>query len=436
MDQQTLKTDPLAEREVIGGVILSDEQGRAEEIAEVFSILEADDFFDDTNRDTFAAMRTVHSEGKPLEAHFVKAAAVDGRSVVLAMYNARIEVLTSAYVLHYARLVKEAARHRQLFIAAKNAANALEHCDDSGQIMATLRSELDAVRDASTKPEVDAVGLVPKVLADIQYDRAGLIATGLPGLDDAIGGGLAAGEMVVVAARPSHGKTAMALQCAHHWTAAGMPVLYDTEEMSEEALVRRTIMYASDIPVDRWRADIKTVASDIGDFYSGRERMHIVSGLRTSDKVALEIERHVSKYKIRAAIVDYAQLLQSPGKTRYEQITYTSARLAAVAKEQNIVILALCQLGRDIESRTGFQPRMSDIKESGQFEQDADVIIFLVWPHRVDRKNTPNEYKFYIAKNRNRPIIEPVVICRFEPGRQRAIPREASDFDNYEPAFE
>jgi replicative DNA helicase len=106
-------------------------------------------------------------------------------------------------------------------------------------------------------------------------------------------------------------------------------------------------------------------------------------------------------------------------------------------------MLCVAQLNRAIESRQKFIPKMSDVKESGAFEQDADVILFCVWPHRVDAKKDPNEYNIYIAKNRNRAINKPAVRCQFNPSRQKfsdayqppvrfvETPERVSEFDEW-----
>ena len=140
---------------------------------------------------------------------------------------------------------------------------------------------------------------------------------------------------------------------------------------------------------------------------------------------------------MQCAVIDYAQLLTGQGKSRYEQVTNTSICMRQLASELNIVVLLLCQLGSDIEKRPkGFKPVLSDIKDSGQFGQDADVIMFLCWPHRLDRKCDPNKYQFFMAKNRNRGINTPVVECKFLPSRQMFKEQEARDKENYEPSFD
>jgi replicative DNA helicase len=95
--------------------------------------------------------------------------------------------------------------------------------------------------------------------------------------------------------------------------------------------------------------------------------------------------------------------------------------LVAAAKSLQVTLVMLCQLNRKIEERKKFIPIMSDLRGSGQIEQDADVIVFLVWPHFIDRKLPANEYFMYVSKNRNRERTQSVAKCRFEPSRQRIV---------------
>lgn len=258
-----------------------------------------------------------------------------------------------------------------------------------------------------------------------------LIELGLPGVDSAIGGGVAQGEMVVMAARPSHGKSAVALQCVHVWTANGRPVAMVSEEMSAAQLGKRTLQWLSDIPQEHWFSRANQVRGELADYRASRAPAFVIEGCRAAEVAAEQIRRAVKEHGIQCAVVDYAQLLQSPGKGRYEQVTNTSVCLRQIASETKIVLLVLAQLSREIEKRNTFTFQMSDLKESGQIEQDADVVMGLVWPWKLDGDRPVNEYQFHIAKNRNREISSRLVTCRFEPTRQRILQELTQDrFDS------
>jgi replicative DNA helicase len=120
--------------------------------------------------------------------------------------------------------------------------------------------------------------------------------------------------------------------------------------------------------------------------------------------------------------VDYVQLLQGEGNGRYEQVTNTSVALRHLATELKIIIIAICQLNRDIEKREKWMPRLGDLRDSGQIEQDADVILSLLWPHRLDQTKDPHEYLIFVIKNRSRETKKNPVKCEIKPSRQMIAP--------------
>ena len=257
-----------------------------------------------------------------------------------------------------------------------------------------------------------------RYLQAVTSNKINLLELGLPDLDAALGGGVEAGEMIIFAARPSHGKSMAAQQVAHNFTKRGVPVLFVSEEMSALALGKRVIQFVSDVPNEHWRDRSQQVEQHIDTHFDKRAECYIVEGCRSALRVAAEIKRYAETKSIGLAIVDYAQLLKGVGKTRYEEVTSVSIALKQVAAECHIPLILLCQMSRVIEGRKPFVPVMSDLKESGQFEQDADVIIFQVWPHRLDSNEPYDKYQLFVAKNRNRPINTGVITCKFNPSRQ------------------
>ncbi len=262
------------------------------------------------------------------------------------------------------------------------------------------------------------VGAAQKHLAALKAGTGHLIETGLPDLDYALGGGVEAGELVILASRPSHGKSATALQCIHHWTSLGMPVLLISEEMSDISLGKRTLQYASALPVEHWETSMQGVERDLNSYSVGHADCFVAQGCRTAEAAAATIEKAVRDHGVQCVVVDYAGLLQGKGGTRYEQQTNTSVIMRHAASGNNVVLLMQCQLNREIESREKFIPRTSDLRDSGQWEQDADVIIFCCWPHKIDSTRDPHDYQFYVTKNRNRAINQHFVECYFNPSRQ------------------
>jgi replicative DNA helicase len=273
-------------------------------------------------------------------------------------------------------------------------------------------------------------------LDELKNGKGQLIEIGLNDVDYALGGGVERGEVIVLGARPSHGKSAIALQCVHTWTGNKRPCFIASEEMSARLLGKRTVQYVSETPQEHWRHQAAAVEGELQWYAENHAPCYIAESCGTAATVVEQIERAVIEHEVEAVVVDYLQLLRGPGKSKYDQVSDASMALKSVTKKHNLVTLLLCQLSRAIESRQQFQPVMSDLKESGQIEQDADVILFLVWPHRIDSKFPAHEYKVYVAKNRNREINERIVMCRFEPSRQMLCPPRLKDRPNYDPSFD
>jgi len=200
-------------------------------------------------------------------------------------------------------------------------------------------------------------------------------------------------------------------------------VMFISDEMPARLIGKRAIHYASPVPSESCGSHSAAVETSLEEHFANRADFYIVEGCRTAENVASQIRHYVKEHGVGLAIVDYAQKLTAGngGRSRYEEITKVSIALKNVLAECQIPGLILCQMSRAIESRPEFVPIMADLKESGQFEQDADVIIFQVWPHKINSELNPDEFLFYVAKNRNRETNQSVVKCKFEPKRQRLV---------------
>lgn len=246
-----------------------------------------------------------------------------------------------------------------------------------------------------------------------------LIPTGVPDLDQALDGGVDFGEYVIFAARPSHGKSAVALQGVHKWTEVGYPVLFISQEMPADKLGERALQYLSEAPKEDWKRSTTQLAMEVDNHFRDRAQCYIVNDLSSAEDAVVLIDDFIQTKGVKIVVVDYAQILKGKGKDEREQVSRTSTILRQIATTRKVLMVALCQLSRGVENRKGgFSPGMKDLKDSGQLEQDADVIVFQCWPHRLDAKVDPKEYHFYVAKNRNRAIIRPAFQCWFNPSRQ------------------
>jgi archaellum biogenesis ATPase FlaH len=268
------------------------------------------------------------------------------------------------------------------------------------------------IEDA-TKEVVDNLGVASH----------GLISLGIPELDRAIEGGVDKGELIIIGARPSHGKSAIAMQMVHHMT-QDFPVAIVSQEMSALALGKRTLQFVSDIPKTSWEYCKPELSTQVAEHFKNRREGYILEGVRNIVELCELVIGMQSKEGIKAVFVDYAQIVEGIGKNTYEKVSDVSIRLRKLASETGLVIITLAQLSREIEKRPDFIPVARDLKESGQLEQDADVVMFGVWPYKIDEEKDKNFYQFFIAKNRNRSIVERGFDVYFDPARQMYLPKD------------
>jgi replicative DNA helicase len=247
--------------------------------------------------------------------------------------------------------------------------------------------------------------------------KKNLIDLGIPALNRAIGGGAEFGEMIMIAARPSHGKSAIALQMIDQMTSDGIACAFFSEEMNSLTVGKRVLQFVVSTPETMWNTNRPKIEADVETHFSSRAECEVIENCRTAERVAEEI-RELAARGVKAIVVDYVQLLSSSGN-RFETVTANSVTLRKVCTETGVLLIVLAQMSRAIEGRDSFVPKTSDLRESGQLEQDADVLLFLVWPWKLDSEKPKEEYVVFIAKNRNREIVDVVVQCRFDPARQK-----------------
>lgn len=249
-----------------------------------------------------------------------------------------------------------------------------------------------------------------------------LYTTGLPPLDFALGGGIAPGEVTIVASRPGIGKTLLGIQWAQTLAAEGVRVAILSEEMTPRALGKRVVQAAVTIDPKDWRDRIEDVHDAVDEHWQHRTTILIPQQkCRTFVRAAEMIERLAKEHGIEVVVLDYLQRLRGPGNGRYEEVTSGSIAMASTAVEFDISLICLAQLNRltDHDNRA---PKFCDLRDSGQIEQDADNVLFLDWPLKRNPAHKPHDQYFaYIAKCRNRGVKRSVVELRIQPSRQRLI---------------
>lgn len=282
---------------------------------------------------------------------------------------------------------------------------------------------------STTDDDVKAVSMTNMIDASMEYadmltrGPEVMVRTGLPELDERIGGGIAFGEIAVIGARPSMGKTAFALQVVDAAADQGYPCLIVSLEMQRRQIAHRHLQRVLTIEDYQWHDNVSVIKNTIQKHHESKSPIYIVEGCFHIEAIENAVTMAIRDQHVRVVAIDYAQLVKGDGKTQYEQITDVSKRLTALAKKNNVVMLALAQVGREGESDARGKPRlprMSDLKGSGQIEQDADIVLLLHWPWRVTDEGEQTDYNVIVAKNRNRGIRGDFLVhTKFDPVRQK-----------------
>ena len=258
------------------------------------------------------------------------------------------------------------------------------------------------------------------------------VELGIGKLDRKLGGGIPYGTFGVVGALSSHGKTAFALQSTHHITRAEqLPTTFISVEMSVGELADRTMSYASDAPKENWHQLLERLEHDSKIHFENAAPCMLVEGLSS----LADIEREITdafESGSRVAIVDYAQLIDAGSRDDTNGIMRrVSATFKRLAKDHNAIVICLAQLNKRVEERNPLVPRLTDIEYGSKLGHDADVVLFLVWPHRIDQSKPADVYQVFVEKNRN-GLSKFAVNCRFNPPRQRITEADPIVESHYE----
>jgi replicative DNA helicase len=323
------------------------------------------------------------------------------------------------------------ARRKDLLV--KGAVDILRLASDK----ATRADELEQLcagaaarsRDVTIESDTTPIGEVLRSLLD-QLDRrsrgesAGVVECGIGQLDSTLGGGFPRGSLNVVAARPGFGKTSLALQTARSVARRGDPVLVVTLEMSALELGAKFLASASDSVSIRSPAgkidgdelaELRVVAESEGGI-----PLHFAEPRRFTLPAILSIVRQdVARRGTQFVVIDYLQLIDAPSKyvSRNDQVALVSRQLKQLARELGIPLLVVAQLNRQPEGRPDAEPRVSDLRDSGSIEQDADSVLLLHWPWKHDASKPRDRLELIVGKNRHGPTGR--IALRFDPARGR-----------------
>ena len=418
-----------AEQSVLGSILID-----RDAILKVADFLAPGDFYRAQHGDIYEAMLSLHGQREPIDLVTLsdelnrrgRLESVGGPGYLTSLINA---VPTAVHVEHYGHIVERKAILRNLISAAgKIAAVGYEEANDAETAIDRAESILFEI---STRRRIADFEPLSKLLADA-YDRLEYlhehrgqiigVPSGLTQLDTLLGG-FQASDLIVVAARPSVGKTSLALNIAQHAAVReNKKVAVFSLEMSKQQLALRLLSAEAEINPRGLQSgfieetDWSKIARVLNEMY--RSPMFIddtpaltVMELRTKAR-RLEVEQD----GLDLIVVDYLQLMQGSTQSRepnrVQEVSEISRGLKQLARELKVPVIALSQLSRGVEQRGSAEPRLSDLRESGSIEQDSDVVVFLYREGEQNMNADTEIIKAKVAKHRNGPIGEVPLMFR------------------------
>lgn len=412
-----------AERSVLGALMLDKDA-----IVKVANLMRAGDFYKDDHNLIYEAMIELYEQREPIDVLSLsnrleekkQLEKIGGSSYLTELVNS---VPSSSNIAHYAKVVQKKSTLRKLIVAASEIVElGYRENEDVEKILDTAEQKLFGISQKYIKQDfVPIRSILESAFNRIDELHKGDhklrgIPTGYPDMDNILAG-FQKSDLIILASRPSIGKTTLALDFARLIaTKEKIPVGIFSLEMSADQLIDR--MLAAQSGVDLWR--LRTGRLKAGEGDDDFQRIGNAMGSLSEAPIYIDdagsanvmemrtmSRRLQSEHNVGLIIIDYLQLMEGRGggDNRVNEISEISRALKQLARELNIPIVAISQLSRAVESRSPQIPKLSDLRESGSIEQDADVVMFL---YREDREkpDTPNKnvVEVHIAKHRNGPI--------------------------------
>jgi replicative DNA helicase len=405
------------ERSILGAVLLDNTT-----LHQALEVLNRDDFYLDAHRRIFEKMTVLFEKDRPIDPITLREELersgeleqIGGVSYIASLLDGTPYLRN---IEHYAKIVRDKSLLRRLIIASNHIiSECFEQEDESDLILDKAERAILDIADDRTKAGFVTVAEVAKRQLELVEQMAGRpqTITGLPtGFInfDQMTSGLQSSDLIIVAARPSVGKTSLVLSIAQNAAQAGYTIGISSLEMSKEQLVIRLLCSQAKISMHRFR----------GGFLSREEWGRLAEGLRrlAECKIFIDDTPGITTLELRAKarrlkhergldllIVDYLQLMSTRGRaeSRQQEVSQISRDLKALAKDLNAPVIAVSQLSRAPEARTDHRPQLSDLRESGSLEQDSDVVAFL-FREELYNSTPENEGKaeLIVAKQRNGP---------------------------------
>ena len=428
-----------AEAEVVGAIFR-----RPEKLADVMQIVQSSDFSSPRCQQIFAAQTELAADGKPVNyvavGEILKARSMLDAETVQLMERLDYDVLHAEGAVHAAQIVRQYAQLRELYLAGRELErDIIDRTAPPDEILSRHERRLSVMqRHAKADDLFGSQQLASMFLDELERRRSGkscAVKTGFVDLDRDLGGGLWAGQLVILAARTSVGKTALSWQIAVNAAErSGRPAVFASAEMppielierefSRQARVDSNILRNGQLSQDEARA--------VAGAFDGVASCNVIVGDARGASIAKlrsQARRAIMRHgALSLIVVDYLQFVQPDDAraNRNEQVAGISRSLKALAAEADCPVLALSQLNRLAERREGHRPQLSDLRDSGAIEQDSDVCLLIYRPEVHNPTDRPGEADLIIAKNRNGPLGE----------TKLTFIKEQTRFENHYPAFE
>jgi replicative DNA helicase len=439
--ERSLPNSSEAERAILGAIILDNGL-----ISQAIELLKPEDFYVPSHRRIFVAMTGLFERGAEINPILIgeelkKENALETVGGISFVTNLTYGLPHSTNIIHYAKVVRGKSLLRRLIKTASKITNeALEEEDEPEIILDHAEHAIFELADERIRQGFTHVKPVAEALLDKIQEMEGRqvvltgLTTGFAELDEKTSG-LQRNDLIIVAARPSMGKTSFALMLAQNAAIeTGAVVGMFSLEMSKEALVMRMLCSQGNIDAQRFRngflsrAEWAQIAKSLGTLADTRIFLDDTPGITVLEMRAKARRLATEQKRLDLIIVDYLQLMSGSAKrfeSRQQEVSLISRELKGLAKELNVPLVALSQLSRAPESRSDHRPQLSDLRESGALEQDADLVAFLyreeTYKSPEERQGMPEDRKnvaeLILAKQRNGPTG--TVELRFVPSSMR-----------------
>lgn len=404
-----------AEKSVLGGLLIDKDA-----IIRIVEFLRADHFYSKAHQNIYSAILNLYEKNVPYDLVTVpnelrKMNALDDSGGVTYLTDLVNLVPTAANIEYYAQMIRNDSIKRSLITVSGNIAELAYTESDVDDILDESEQLLFSVSQDTLHQDFvqvkDTLEVTFERLDELSKTRGAMrgVPTGLKALDKMLSG-LREGELVILAARPSVGKSSLAVNIGQYAaTAHGTGIAIFSLEMGRESIVDRMISAQGDI--DNWRIATGNLEAEDFEKYSIAAAELAEAPIYIDDTPGINVMEMRTKArrlqidkKVGLIIVDYLQLVKGRNlDSRVQEVSEISQALKNLARELKVPVLALSQLSRAVEQRGGEKrPQLSDLRDSGSIEQDADVVMFLYRPDEEDREN----YKLLVAKHRNGPTGE------------------------------